>query len=371
MPLSSAARTKSPAKNRTSARNAGYTGGHAAVRRQVVNTAGSANAWSCRMTPPRGSTRSSRCRDAGDAGRRGRTPPAGSPPPRPTRAAGRRRAHPVVPATAADHTVDAPDARADDYPPQATRVVLGNRIVLTLVAVVPFIVVIAIRAGHKYVPVGDFALDGLRVRDAWSRRSRSSAHTAASAGTIPGRPPSTCSRPSPGERGPAWGNVVANDSCKRGSSPASRTSCGSTAGSRASSPRSPSWASPTARWVPRWCSTWNPNVGFPMFPLFVLLAWVLATGKPRAVVFTITASILVQAHVGYLPLVVAAASVRSRSRSRSGPRVDQLEASGALGAARVRDHLDPAGATGVRARVQPATARRFAHELRRTDAGRP
>jgi hypothetical protein len=39
----------------------------------------------------------------------------------------------------------------------------------------------------------------------------------------------------------------------------------------------------------------------------VLLAWVLATGKPRALVFSvIAASILVQAHVGYLPLVVAA-----------------------------------------------------------------
>ena len=53
-------------------------------------------------------------------------------------------------------------------------------------------------------------------------------------------------------------------------------------------------------------NAWNPNVAYPLFLLFVLLAWVFATGHPRALVgIALVGSVLVQAHVGYLPLVAA------------------------------------------------------------------
>ncbi len=65
-------------------------------------------------------------------------------------------------------------------------------------------------------------------------------------------------------------------------------------------------------------NAWNPNVAYPLFLLFVLLAWVFTTGHPRALVgIALVGSVLVQAHIGYLPLVAAASRPRSRSASRT------------------------------------------------------
>ena len=56
-------------------------------------------------------------------------------------------------------------------------------------------------------------------------------------------------------------------------------------------------------------NAWNPNVAYPLFLLFVLLAWVFATGHPRALIgIALVGSVLVQAHIGYLPLVAAASA---------------------------------------------------------------
>ena len=55
---------------------------------------------------------------------------------------------------------------------------------------------------------------------------------------------------------------------------------------------------------------WNPHVALIFFPWFVLAAWGVAVGDTRDVVIgAVLATFLVQAHVGYAPLVLACAFV--------------------------------------------------------------
>ena len=54
--------------------------------------------------------------------------------------------------------------------------------------------------------------------------------------------------------------------------------------------------------------TWNPYVALPCFVLYLLLVWSVGVGDHRLVLAAvIVATVLVQLHIGYLPLVVAAA----------------------------------------------------------------
>ena len=53
---------------------------------------------------------------------------------------------------------------------------------------------------------------------------------------------------------------------------------------------------------------WNPYLAFPLFLLFLLQAWALADGSRWQLLgIAVTGSLLVQFHIGYLPLVGAAA----------------------------------------------------------------
>ncbi len=53
--------------------------------------------------------------------------------------------------------------------------------------------------------------------------------------------------------------------------------------------------------------TWNPTVAFPFFMLFLLQVWAFSLGSRwQALGAAVTASLLVQLHIGYLPLVGAA-----------------------------------------------------------------
>jgi hypothetical protein len=55
---------------------------------------------------------------------------------------------------------------------------------------------------------------------------------------------------------------------------------------------------------------WNPYIALPFFCLFVFQCWLVATGAPKHLPgLAFVASFLVQTHVGYLPLVVAALAV--------------------------------------------------------------
>src|SRR5439155_25181474 len=51
---------------------------------------------------------------------------------------------------------------------------------------------------------------------------------------------------------------------------------------------------------------WNPNLAFPFFLLFLLQAWSLAIGSRWQLLgLVLTGTLLVQLHIGYLPLVAA------------------------------------------------------------------
>jgi hypothetical protein len=187
-----------------------------------------------------------------------------------------------------------------------SRVILG--IVLTLVALVPFAVAIATRAGHKYVPVGDFALMDLRVRDVWSSEIPLVGAYSRFGWNHPGPAVYYLLAPVSGVTGSAaWGTLVANALVQAAVVAAIAYVAWRAGGiARLLAALSFMGLAYGAMGPSMVLNAWNPNVAFPMFPLFVLLSWVLATGKPRALAFTvIAASILVQAHVGYLPLVVA------------------------------------------------------------------
>ncbi len=197
--------------------------------------------------------------------------------------------------------------RAPNLSTRRSRVVFA--LVLTVVALVPFIVAIATRAGHKYVPVGDFALMDLRVRDVWSSEIPLVGAYSRFGWNHPGPAAYYLLAPVSGLTGTAaWGTLVANALVQAVIVAAIAYVAWRTGGiARLVAALAFMGLAYGAMGPSMVLDAWNPNVAFPMFPLFVLLAWVLATGKPRALVFTvIAASILVQAHVGYLPLVVAA-----------------------------------------------------------------
>ena len=54
------------------------------------------------------------------------------------------------------------------FAPRNERAAVRVAVAATLVAILPFVVAIVVRAGRHDVPVGDFALMDLRVRDVWS-----------------------------------------------------------------------------------------------------------------------------------------------------------------------------------------------------------
>jgi len=183
---------------------------------------------------------------------------------------------------------------------------------LVLVALAPFVVAVVTHVGRDYVPVGDIALMDLRVRDVWSSDIPLVGAYSRFGWNHPGPAAFYLLAPLSIVSGqPAWATLVGN------------------ALLQAAVVAAIGWVAWRSGGLPRLLAVlalvglafgamgpsmvlqaWNPNVAYPMFVLFVLLAWILSYGTPRVLPAVVAVgSILVQSHLGYLPLVAAAAVV--------------------------------------------------------------
>ena len=182
-------------------------------------------------------------------------------------------------------------------------------IALTLVAVLPFVVAIVMRAGRHDVPVGDFALMDLRIRDVWSSDIPLVGAYSRFGWNHPGPSVYYAIAPVSGVFGtPAWATIVGNALAQGFVVAVIAIVAWRTGGlARLLAALAFVGLAYGATGPSMVLEAWNPNVAYPLFLLFVLLAWVCATGHPRAAIgIALVGSVLVQAHVGYLPLVGAA-----------------------------------------------------------------
>lgn len=180
---------------------------------------------------------------------------------------------------------------------------------LVLVALAPFVVAIVTRAGRDYVPVGDIALMDLRVRDVWSSDVPLVGAYSRFGWNHPGPAAFYLLAPVSIVFGqPAWATLVGN-ALLQGAVVAAIAWVAWRSGGQARllgtlalvglafGAMGPSMV----------LDAWNPNVAYPMFVLFVLLVWILSYGTPLVLpAVAAVGSFLVQAHLGYLPLVAAA-----------------------------------------------------------------
>ncbi len=185
-------------------------------------------------------------------------------------------------------------------------------VVLVLLALAPVLVVVFLRTGHSYAPAGDIGSIDLRVRDVFSLHPPLVGPYGNHGWDHPGpllfyllAVPSLLSGHA------AWGTQVGGAllqgvaivwlavlAWRRGGFPLLAVAMvGVGLLANASTPllvRDP----------------WNPHVALPFFALFLFQAWLLATGEARQLPgATFVGTLLVQTHVGYAPLVVAAAAV--------------------------------------------------------------
>ena len=194
---------------------------------------------------------------------------------------------------------------------------------LTLVALLPFVVAIVARAGRQDVPVGDFALMDLRVRDVWSLRHPARRRIqplrlepSRAGGLLPARARVRADR----DRG-VGARSSPTRSRKAGRRRRDRVRCLAHRWARAP-PRLARVrrASRTARWPVDGARRVEPERRVSAVPAVrAARVGVRHRQTARARVHALVGSVLVQAHVGYLPLV-AAASASARSRSRSVTR---------------------------------------------------
>ena len=181
--------------------------------------------------------------------------------------------------------------------------------VLVLAALAPFVVAIVTRAGRDYVPVGDIALMDLRVRDVSSSDIPLVGAYSRFGWNHPGPAPYYLLAPLSIVTGqPAWATQVGN-ALVQGvvvaviawvawrSGGLARLLAALALVGLAFGAMGPTMV----------LDAWNPNVAYPMFVLFVLLAWILAEGTTRVLpAAAAIGTVLVQSHLGYLPLVAAA-----------------------------------------------------------------
>ncbi len=178
-----------------------------------------------------------------------------------------------------------------------------------LVALAPFLVAVATRTGRDYAPVGDIALMDLRVRDVWSSDIPLVGAYSRFEWNHPGPAAFYLLAPVSVVSGqPAWATLVGNALLQGAvvaviawvawrSGGLSRLLAVLALVGLAYGAMGPSMV----------LEAWNPNVAYPMFVLFVLLVWILSYGTPRALpAVAVVGTVLVQSHVGYLPLGAAA-----------------------------------------------------------------
>ncbi|CAN5730239.1 hypothetical protein BH10ACT1_BH10ACT1_40120 [soil metagenome] len=182
---------------------------------------------------------------------------------------------------------------------------------LTALALLPVLVVVATRAGRPYLPVQDVALIDMRVRDVWTSDIPLVGAYSRFGWSHPG--PSYYYLLAPLSfltGGAAWATLV-------GSALLQGVAIAWTALIAWKRGRLPVLALWLAIVVLACSATgpyllleaWNPHPAVPFFALFLLQAWLLATGDDDQLVGgAFVASFLVQAHVGYVPLVVPIAA---------------------------------------------------------------
>ena len=184
--------------------------------------------------------------------------------------------------------------------------------VLVLAALAPFAIAILTRAGRDFLPVGDIALMDLRVRDVGGQDTPLVGVYSRFGWNHPGPAPYYLVAPLSLISGqPAWATLVGHVLFQA-----------AVVGMIA-------WVAWRSGGLPRLLAAlalvglafgamgpsmvldaWNPNVAYPTFVLFALLAWILSYGTPRVLpAVAVVGTILVQSHLGYLPLVAAATVV--------------------------------------------------------------
>jgi len=188
---------------------------------------------------------------------------------------------------------------------------LGAALLVTAAALAPVVAVVAQRWGRPYLPVQDQAVIDLRVRDVWTF----------SANTPLTGPYSRFGWDHPGPLmyyllallsgatgEPAWATLVGN-ALIQGIAVVWLCRLSWKAGGL-------SWQIPfvavvtlsywgTGPWILQ--QVWNPHVVYPFLPLLLLQCWLVATGSAsRLLGLTFVASFLLQTHIGYTPIVLAA-----------------------------------------------------------------
>ncbi|HXY93340.1 MAG TPA: hypothetical protein VEP49_12735, partial [Acidimicrobiia bacterium] len=189
----------------------------------------------------------------------------------------------------------------------ADRVILAVGLLLALTAVVA---VVATRVGRPYLPMGDEANIDLRVRDVFTANT-----------PLVGAYSRGFNHPGPllywllaplsvAAGGAAWATLVGGALLEGFAIAASGWLAYRRGGvllmalvlaalARAYT------AFPTGL---QFLQTWNPNVAFPFFMLFLLQVWAFACGSRwQALGAAVTGTLLVQLHVGYVPLVAVPA----------------------------------------------------------------
>ena len=183
---------------------------------------------------------------------------------------------------------------------------------LVLLALAPVLVVVVLRTGHAYTPAGDIGAIDLRVREVWGSHTPLVGPYGNHGWDHPG--PLMfylLSVPSLLAGHAAWGTQVGGAllqgialvwlaalAWRRGGLALLATvMVGVSLLANSMSPlqvRDP----------------WNPHIALPFFVLLVFQAWLLATGEAKQLPGAVAvATFVVQTHVVYLPLVVAAAAV--------------------------------------------------------------
>jgi hypothetical protein len=210
--------------------------------------------------------------------------------------------------------------------------------VLALVALAPVLVVVATRTGRSYLPVQDIAVIDLRVRDVFSTDTPLTGPYSRLGWSHPG--PLLYQLLAPLSRlsgGAAWATLVGAAALQG----AAVAWIALTAWRRGRLPLVALWLAVVALACGATgpyllLEAWNPHVALPAFVLVLLLSWTLATGdEARLPALVFAGSFVVQAHIGYAPLVAAAgawALLRHRSDlHRSGRRLRDIASASRAG----------------------------------------
>jgi hypothetical protein len=204
-------------------------------------------------------------------------------------------------------------------------------IVAIVLALVPVVCVLVFRAGRTYLPLGDEAIIDLRVRDVFT------SHT-----PLVGAYSRGFNHPGPAlfwllapfselAGGAAWGTLVGAAVLQGVAIAASGWLAFRRGGLTLTLLVLTGFGFAYSSFVQgdQLLQPWNPNVAFPFFMLFLLQVWAFSTGdRWQLLGMAVIGSLLVQFHIGYLPLVLiggawAALAVlidRRQSRAAETPR---------------------------------------------------